>query len=107
MITVSLFACWLSLFFSGSQTKESKKEDFNTENGNRSLTTPKDVSNRFRSTGNELLVAFVRLEGTNLAQLLRKSVEARDWLKNLEPRTVRSAVKRVIEDLASLDQQVR
>ncbi|CAH8670444.1 unnamed protein product [Schistosoma haematobium] len=91
---------------SGSQTKESKKEDFNTENGNRSLTTPKDVSNRFRSTGNELLVAFVRLEGTNLAQLLRKSVEARDWLKNLEPRTVRSAVKRVIEDLASLDQQV-
>ncbi|CAH8675527.1 unnamed protein product [Schistosoma haematobium] len=90
----------------GSQTKESKKEDFNTENGNRSLTTPKDVSNRFRSTGNELLVAFVRLEGTNLAQLLRKSVEARDWLKNLEPRTVRSAVKRVIEDLASLDQQV-
>ncbi|XP_018654947.1 hypothetical protein Smp_025440 [Schistosoma mansoni] len=90
----------------GSQTKETKKEDFNTENGNRSLTTPKDVSNRFRSTGNELLVAFVRLEGTNLAQLLRKSVEARDWLKNLEPRTVRSAVKRVIEDLVLLDQQV-
>ncbi|CAI2736070.1 unnamed protein product [Schistosoma spindalis] len=90
----------------GSQTKEPKKEDFNTENGNRSLTTPKDVSNRFRSAGNELLVAFVRLEGTNLAQLLRKSVEARDWLKNLEPRTVRSAVKRVIEDLVSLDQQV-
>ncbi|CAH8675268.1 unnamed protein product [Schistosoma rodhaini] len=90
----------------GSQTKETKKEDFNAENGNRSLTTPKDVSNRFRSTGNELLVAFVRLEGTNLAQLLRKSVEARDWLKNLEPRTVRSAVKRVIEDLVLLDQQV-
>ncbi|CAH8575291.1 unnamed protein product [Schistosoma turkestanicum] len=90
----------------GSQTKESKKDDFETDNGSRLLTTAKDVSNRFRRTGNELLIAFVRLEGTNLAQLLRKSVEARDWLKNLEPRTVRSAVKRVIEDLVLLDQQV-
>ncbi|CAH8669478.1 unnamed protein product [Heterobilharzia americana] len=79
----------------GTQAKEIKSEDFLSDNGE-----------RFRNTGNELLMAFVRLEGTNLAQLLRKSVEARDWLKNLEPRSVRSAVKRVIEDLVLLDHQV-
>ncbi|KAK4474658.1 hypothetical protein MN116_001791 [Schistosoma mekongi] len=89
----------------GSQTKETGK-DFNVEDVSKPITTVKDVSNRFRCTGNELLITFVRLEGTNLAQLLRKSVEARDWLKNLEPRTVRSAVKRVIEDLMLLDHQV-
>nr|CAH8870000.1 unnamed protein product [Trichobilharzia regenti] len=89
----------------GAQNKEIS-EDFLSDNGSRSLTTSKDVSDRFRTTGNELLIAFVRLEGTNLAQLLRKSVEARDWLKNLEPRSVRSAVKRVIEDLVLLDHQV-
>ncbi|KAH8867071.1 Vacuolar protein sorting-associated protein 51 like [Schistosoma japonicum] len=89
----------------GLQTKETGK-DFNVEDVSRPITTVKDISNRFKCTGNELLITFVRLEGTNLAQLLRKSVEARDWLKNLEPRTVRSAVKRVIEDLVLLDHQV-
>ncbi|TNN18912.1 Vacuolar protein sorting-associated protein 51 isoform 1 [Schistosoma japonicum] len=88
----------------GLQTKETGK-DFNVEDVSRPITTVKDISNRFKCTGNELLITFVRLEGTNLAQLLRKSVEARDWLKNLEPRTVRSAVKRVIEDLVLLDHQ--
>ncbi|KAF8571144.1 hypothetical protein P879_02057 [Paragonimus westermani] len=69
-------------------------------------TTSKSLTDSYRQVSTQLLVAFVRLEGTNLAQLLRKSVEARDWLKNLEPRSVRSVVKRVIEDLSLLDRQI-
>ncbi|KAF5402146.1 hypothetical protein PHET_04331, partial [Paragonimus heterotremus] len=69
-------------------------------------TTSKGLTDSYREVSTQLLVAFVRLEGTNLAQLLRKSVEARDWLKNLEPRSVRSVVKRVIEDLSLLDRQI-
>ncbi|CAL8089475.1 unnamed protein product [Calicophoron daubneyi] len=69
-------------------------------------TTPKDLADHFREVGTCLLVTYVRLEGTNLAQLFRKSVEARDWLKGLEPRSVRSVAKRVIEDLTSLDSQI-
>ncbi|GAA51924.1 protein fat-free homolog [Clonorchis sinensis] len=69
-------------------------------------TTPKELNDQFRDLSITLLSAFVRLEGTSLAQLLRKSVEARDWLKNLEPRSVRSVVKRVIEDLNALDKQI-
>ncbi|KAA3679249.1 vacuolar protein sorting-associated protein 51 [Paragonimus westermani] len=69
-------------------------------------TTSKGLTDSYRQVSTQLLVAFVRLEGTNLAQLLRKSVEARDWLKNLEPRSVRSVVKRVIEDLSMLDRQI-
>ncbi|KAF6776883.1 hypothetical protein AHF37_04731 [Paragonimus kellicotti] len=69
-------------------------------------TTSKCLTDSYREVSTQLLVAFVRLEGTNLAQLLRKSVEARDWLKNLEPRSVRSVVKRVMEDLSLLDRQI-
>lgn len=70
-------------------------------------TTPKELTDKFRDVSGRLLISFARLEGTNVAQLLRKSVEARDWLKCLEPRSVRSVIKRVIEDLNALDQQVR
>ncbi|CAH8602483.1 unnamed protein product [Dicrocoelium dendriticum] len=66
----------------------------------------KEMSDLFLDISTRLLVAFVRLEGTSLAQLLRKSVEARDWLKTLEPRSVRSVVKRLMDDIAALDAQI-
>ncbi len=39
------------------------------------------------------------MEAGDLSLMLRKSVEARDWLATLEPRTVRAVMKRVIEDV--------
>ena len=38
--------------------------------------------------------------------MIRKSVEARDWLSTVEPRSVRAVMKRVIEDVTVIDQQV-
>ena len=35
--------------------------------------------------------------------MLRKSVETRDCLSAVEPRTVRAVMKRVVEDLAAMD----
>lgn len=35
--------------------------------------------------------------------MLRKSVETRDWLNCLEPRSVRAVMKRVVEELASFE----
>lgn len=35
--------------------------------------------------------------------MLRKSVETRDWLNCLEPRSVRAVMKRVVEELASIE----
>ena len=39
--------------------------------------------------------------------MLRKSVETRDWLNTIEPRNVRAVMKRVVEDITSIDSQVR
>ena len=39
-------------------------------------------------------------------QMIRKSVETRDWLHTLEPRSVRSGMKRVVEEVTLLDKQV-
>lgn len=39
-------------------------------------------------------------------QMLRKSVETRDWLHSLEPRTVRAVMKRVMEEMAAVETQV-
>lgn len=38
--------------------------------------------------------------------MIRKSVETRDWLNTIEPRTVRAVMKRVVEDISSIDFQV-
>jgi hypothetical protein len=38
--------------------------------------------------------------------MLRKSIETRDWLNTIEPRHVRSVMKRIIEDLTQIDKQV-
>ena len=38
--------------------------------------------------------------------MIRKSVETRDWLNTIEPRTVRAVMKRVVEDISSIDSQV-
>ena len=38
--------------------------------------------------------------------MIRKSVETRDWLHTLEPRSVRSVMKRVVEEVTILDKQV-
>ena len=39
-------------------------------------------------------------------QMLRKSVETRDWLNTIEPRNVRAVMKRVVEDITAIDNQV-
>jgi hypothetical protein len=38
--------------------------------------------------------------------MLRKSVETRDWLNTVEPRTVRAVMKRVVEETTCIDAQV-
>ena len=38
--------------------------------------------------------------------MIRKSVETRDWLHTLEPRSARSVMKRVVEEVTLIDKQV-
>lgn len=41
-----------------------------------------------------------------MSQMLRKSVETRDWINTIEPRNVRAVMKRVVEDTTAIDVQV-
>ncbi|CAI8052278.1 Vacuolar protein sorting-associated protein 51 homolog [Geodia barretti] len=54
----------------------------------------------------ELLDHYVKVQGQVISQMIRKSVETRDWLHTLEPRSVRSGMKRVVEEVTLLDKQV-
>ena len=38
--------------------------------------------------------------------MIRKSLETRDWLNTNEPRSVRSVMKRVVEEVTTIDKQV-
>ncbi|VDM30379.1 unnamed protein product [Hydatigera taeniaeformis] len=69
-------------------------------------TSPGPLAEEFRATATRLLTTFAKFEGAQLAHMMRKSVEARDWLRCLEPRTVRSVIRRILEDLDNIDFQV-
>uniref|UniRef100_T1KEJ8 Vacuolar protein sorting-associated protein 51 homolog n=1 Tax=Tetranychus urticae TaxID=32264 RepID=T1KEJ8_TETUR len=53
-----------------------------------------------------LINNYVRLEGHSLSQMIKKSIETRDWSSGVEPRSVRSVMKRVVEDVSLIDSQV-
>lgn len=59
-----------------------------------------------RQYAQRLLNIYVWIEGQSISHMIRKSVETRDWLSGVEPRSVRSVMKRVIEDITLIDFQV-
>lgn len=52
------------------------------------------------------LITALDLHVFAMFQMLRKSVETRDWLNTIEPRNVRAVMKRVVEDITAIDSQV-
>jgi hypothetical protein len=65
-----------------------------------------DLLKRAGDVAQELLNHYVKVQGQVISQMIRKSVETRDWLHTLEPRSVRSVMKRVVEEVTLLDKQV-
>lgn len=70
---------------------------------NDNLTQETAICEEMRKTAQALLDTYVRMQGNNLSQMLRKSVESRDWLNCLEPRSVRAVMKRLLEELEHIE----
>lgn len=67
------------------------------------LTHETELNAEMLESAKVLLDAYVRVQGMNVSQMLRKSVETRDWINCLEPRSVRAVMKRVIDEFTSID----
>ncbi|CAL1674182.1 unnamed protein product [Lasius platythorax] len=70
------------------------------------ITPRSEMCDHFQEAAQNLLNHYVRIQGLAVSQMLRKSVETRDWLHTIEPRTVRAVMKRVVEDVTAIDSQV-
>ncbi|XP_065826361.1 vacuolar protein sorting-associated protein 51 homolog [Oscarella lobularis] len=75
------------------------------ERGAVSATPISSLCSRARRAAQTLITFYVEAEGNGISQMIRKSVETRDWLSSIEPRNVRAVMKRVVEDLSTLDLQ--
>ena len=64
------------------------------------------VEEQLAAASQALLAGYVKAQAADLSLMLRKSVEARDWLSTVEPRSVRAVMKRVVEDVTLVDEQV-
>jgi hypothetical protein len=73
---------------------------------NVSLTSSTELCSLCKTAAQNLVNHYVRREGFNLSHMSRKSVETRDWMSVVEPRSVRSVMKRMVEDLTVIDGQV-
>uniref|UniRef100_A0A6B2EL55 Vacuolar protein sorting-associated protein 51 homolog n=1 Tax=Phlebotomus kandelakii TaxID=1109342 RepID=A0A6B2EL55_9DIPT len=67
------------------------------------LTHESELCAEMRDAAQALLDTYVRMQGLNISQMLRKSVETRDWLNCLEPRSVRAVMKRVVDELNGIE----
>ncbi|RDD38593.1 Vacuolar protein sorting-associated protein 51-like protein [Trichoplax sp. H2] len=65
-----------------------------------------ELRQQTKDTAQTLLDYYVKTQGLIISQMIRKSVETRDWMNTIEPRNVRSVMKRVVEDLNAVDVQV-
>lgn len=70
------------------------------------VTTESEMCENFQKAAGDLLNHYVRLQGLAVSRMFRKSVETRDWLHTIEPRTVRAVMKRVVEDVTAIESQV-
>ncbi|XP_070539803.1 vacuolar protein sorting-associated protein 51 homolog isoform X2 [Ptychodera flava] len=70
------------------------------------VTSLTEICNEAKDAAQKLLNHYVKFQGLTISQMLRKSVETRDWLNTIEPRNVRAVMKRVVEDITSIDSQV-
>lgn len=80
--------------------------NINPKRNSNALTNEAEISNTMQESAQYLLNYYVHLQGHNCSQMLRKSVETRDWLHTIEPRTVRAVMKRVVEDISAIDATV-
>ncbi|XP_074642673.1 vacuolar protein sorting-associated protein 51 homolog isoform X2 [Tubulanus polymorphus] len=65
-----------------------------------------DLTNDAKGTAQLLLDHYVHIQGFTISQMIRKSVETRDWQNTIEPRNVRAVMKRIVEDITATDGQV-
>ncbi|XP_064382832.1 vacuolar protein sorting-associated protein 51 homolog isoform X2 [Halichondria panicea] len=71
------------------------------------LATPtNELLRHAKEISQALLNHYVKVQGQVISQMIRKSVETRDWLNTIEPRNIRSVMKRVVEEITLIDQQV-
>ncbi|XP_050428493.1 vacuolar protein sorting-associated protein 51 homolog isoform X2 [Adelges cooleyi] len=80
---------------------------FNSKNNNAiQLSSEAELAQGMHNVAQDLVNYYVRVEGLSISQMLKKSVETRDWLHSFEPRTVRAVMKRVVEEITAVDSQV-
>uniref|UniRef100_A0A6M2DRE6 Vacuolar protein sorting-associated protein 51 homolog n=1 Tax=Xenopsylla cheopis TaxID=163159 RepID=A0A6M2DRE6_XENCH len=70
------------------------------------LTLDTDICVDMHDSAQMLINTYVKMQGLSISQMLRKSVESRDWLNTIEPRTVRAVMKRVVEELGRLEKHL-
>lgn len=70
------------------------------------LTSTFELRQEAKNASQQLLNYYVRLQGQQLSAMIKKSVDACDWLSSVEPKSVRAVMKRIVHDLSLIDAEV-
>ncbi|KAK7076242.1 Vacuolar protein sorting-associated protein 51, partial [Halocaridina rubra] len=70
------------------------------------LTPLHNITDGMREAGQRLLNHYVHTQGASVSQMLRRSVELKDWLGCGEPRSVRRVMRTVLDEISTMETQV-
>jgi hypothetical protein len=74
--------------------------------GGQSVDLP-DLLKATKKSANRLLQHFVKMNGAKVSQMLRTSIETKNWLKVKEPRDVRVVITLILEEVQSASKQLQ
>ena len=70
------------------------------------LTTDYELRERAKALSQKLINKYVSRQGQSISCLIRKCIESNDWLASVEPKSVKSIMRTIIDEVAVIDHEV-
>lgn len=70
------------------------------------LTSDYELKERAKALSQKLINKYVSRQGQSISCLIRKCIESGDWLTTVEPKSVKSIMRTIIDEIAIIDVEV-
>lgn len=70
------------------------------------LTTDYELRERAKALSQKLINKYVSRQGQSISCLIRKCIESNEWLATVEPKSVKSIMRTIIDEIAVIDSEV-
>lgn len=87
-------------------TNIERELNFEKKDSDYILTTDYELKERAKILSQKLINKYVSIQGQSISCLIRKCIDAGDWLTTIEPKSVKSIMRTIIDEISNIDFEV-